>query len=677
MMIHNKNSSNSNHHRQSHCCCYATTKWISFIRIRSSSLSFILLILLILLHVCYQHYQTNYIYYDIFVHHQRQIIVQEQLQGQHPNDDKHYQNADDGSSYNMPTNISKTMTTPKSLRQGIASFIATRATLNEQQLRQNDHSQYQHNAHDDDKNDTTTTTPLFWNLWEQYRFRYSSYYYDLDDDDIDKDYDHNNDIQTKNNNHIKINQTTTSLSSTTANATTNANRMMIMKINPDIRMNLTNATSTNATNNTNSSVKRKRKQIVWNIPNYNLICNTILGYGIEGYDGYQLLANKISIYHHDSDHHKDYNKENSNKHNQNHNNDMQKRSYLKTNISTITSSASSSVVIESITNITIHNNTNNNNHSKEDSSLNQSSPLSYHDIHLFCGIYTYSNMYELARSAALTWGKDCHGFIAFTNETIEELGFIQLHEHMNESYYNMWQKTRCILKYIYEHYLNDYDYFHIGGDDMYVIIPNLLYFLSNIPNHNHEQPLMFGQWIRQKNNPYISGGPGYTLNKYAIIYYIENQYNICYPYDIVSYEDRLLSYCLSKYIYDSRDPITSEQLYHDVAPDQIYTSRPNNNTKSNRRNRENFHTKLLRYYETLPYHNYYQYNNNGYYYKYIDNKDNNTLFTKFVGPKYGLDAASQYSISFHRLYNPEYMIRIHSILYPNEICLSNNSMLLE
>ena len=42
-----------------------------------------------------------------------------------------------------------------------------------------------------------------------------------------------------------------------------------------------------------------------------------------------------------------------------------------------------------------------------------------------------------------------------------------------ESYFNMWQKIRSMWAYAYDNYRNDYDFFHIGGDDMYVVVDNL------------------------------------------------------------------------------------------------------------------------------------------------------------------------------------------------------------
>ena len=43
-----------------------------------------------------------------------------------------------------------------------------------------------------------------------------------------------------------------------------------------------------------------------------------------------------------------------------------------------------------------------------------------------------------------------------------------LHVGGEESYQNnMWQKARSIWAYISDHYLDDYDWFHLGGDDLF------------------------------------------------------------------------------------------------------------------------------------------------------------------------------------------------------------------
>lgn len=43
----------------------------------------------------------------------------------------------------------------------------------------------------------------------------------------------------------------------------------------------------------------------------------------------------------------------------------------------------------------------------------------------------------------------------------------------------MWQKSRSIWKYIATNYLDSFDYFLLGGDDMFYIIENLRAYLNS------------------------------------------------------------------------------------------------------------------------------------------------------------------------------------------------------
>lgn len=294
---------------------------------------------------------------------------------------------------------------------------------------------------------------------------------------------------------------------------------------------------------------------------------------------------------------------------------------------------------------------------------------------LFCAIYTHSPRREQARVAALTWGYKCHGFLAFTTETIPNLGMVHLvlapvaqqpaHEENNatefqqrqlqqESYGNIWQKTRSIWSYVYQHYLDDYDYFHLGGDDMYVLVENLYYFLQQQEAYSTtKEPRIWGQWIRQKSSPIVGGGAGYTLNRAAIHRLVQDVLPHCFPHKVASYEDKLVSYCLRRIGVvpsDTREVKTGEQQYHSVDPERLFRSRPGYRS---------FQSRNQAYWETLPFP-----------------KDsakpnaittNNTQFeaAAAVGARNGLESAARYSVSFHLIRPTSYMLRLHAILYRN------------
>jgi hypothetical protein len=285
---------------------------------------------------------------------------------------------------------------------------------------------------------------------------------------------------------------------------------------------------------------------------------------------------------------------------------------------------------------------------------------------VLCAIYTHAPlMRDLARAAAITWGSQCDGFLAFSNQTVELLGMVDLLHKGPEAYQNMWQKTRSIWKYIHQHYLEDYDYFHLGGDDLFMLVPNLRHFVATLPKN---APVFAGQWTRQKNRPYLSGGPGYTLNREALRRYIENVWEDCYPNAMVSYEDRLISKCMEQAnveLTDTRDVAKAEQQYHDCPPQQVYNGRPS--APGSRRRNANFHSRGISYWETLPYPNASASSLPVWQLATSTSNKSGTLEPVAVGPKYGLEAAGKYSVSFHQIQHPLFMARLHAILYPG-IC---------
>ena len=85
---------------------------------------------------------------------------------------------------------------------------------------------------------------------------------------------------------------------------------------------------------------------------------------------------------------------------------------------------------------------------------------------------------------------------------------------------NMWQKTRSIWAYIHDNYIKDFDFFHLSGDDVHLIVENLRNFLwsfeedvkvtkggSSIKNGGFTtDPLYLGQWIPIRGGKHFAGG---------------------------------------------------------------------------------------------------------------------------------------------------------------------------
>jgi hypothetical protein len=116
----------------------------------------------------------------------------------------------------------------------------------------------------------------------------------------------------------------------------------------------------------------------------------------------------------------------------------------------------------------------------EDATPKSSNTKTKAEPKLLCLVYTYSPMRYLLRTQALVWGHHCDGFLAFSNETLPELGIYELpidqsqhqqgDDRRNESYNNMWQKSRGIWKHVHDHFLEEFDYFYLSGDDVYLLV---------------------------------------------------------------------------------------------------------------------------------------------------------------------------------------------------------------
>ena len=201
---------------------------------------------------------------------------------------------------------------------------------------------------------------------------------------------------------------------------------------------------------------------------------------------------------------------------------------------------------------------------------------------IFCGVFTTEAHHASHVKAILeTWGQKCHLFIAFSTAFDPEYHAIPLPHLGAEEYHNMWQKTRAIWKYLNSHYLHDFDYFLLGGDDMFYIMENLHAYLQ----------LSFFEELRMKGDGiylgkpfhypiaekhwYNTGGPGYLLDQAAIrklIGLVDDPR--CHPLALVSIEDVLIGQCLLHasppvYPLDTRDS-QGRSRFHFFSPGYLF-----------------------------------------------------------------------------------------------------------
>lgn len=144
----------------------------------------------------------------------------------------------------------------------------------------------------------------------------------------------------------------------------------------------------------------------------------------------------------------------------------------------------------------------------------------YRGSKILCMVYTVhlpGDEHTNLKAISQTWARNCDGFFAASNMTDHSVGAIDLPHLGPEGYGNMWQKVRTMWSYAYDHYkgkliavhflfisfflldLNsylynnhqdDYDFFHIVGDDTYVIVENLRNFVDGSHVHQLEQGKM-------------------------------------------------------------------------------------------------------------------------------------------------------------------------------------------
>jgi len=190
---------------------------------------------------------------------------------------------------------------------------------------------------------------------------------------------------------------------------------------------------------------------------------------------------------------------------------------------------------------------------------------------IFCAVYTMESAHDTnIKIMKATWAKRCDGWVAFSTATDESIPAIEIHHEGAEEYNNMWQKSRSIWKYIAHHYKDEFDWFLIGGDDMYYIVNNLRKYLSSdevTKARNKKEGMFLGRRFFPPNQiEFNSGGAGYILDQVSLQVLADHLDGApCFPHQRGFWEDVNIANCLSKTHnikpFDTRDEHGRERFH--------------------------------------------------------------------------------------------------------------------
>jgi glycoprotein-N-acetylgalactosamine 3-beta-galactosyltransferase len=198
-------------------------------------------------------------------------------------------------------------------------------------------------------------------------------------------------------------------------------------------------------------------------------------------------------------------------------------------------------------------------------------------LKIFCSVFTSPANERMRWAIAETWGGHCDGYLAATMLTDAETGTVHIPHLGEESYDNIWQKVRSIWAYVHDNFSDSYDFFHINGDDTFVIVENMRSFLQSkkveedAGGPGYPLPLYIGFPVGNKNKYFNGGGSGYTLNKAALKLLVQEGFPVCDPFETSSAEDILVADCFRRFNvtgYDTRD--AAGELRYNNEPNFIY-----------------------------------------------------------------------------------------------------------
>jgi glycoprotein-N-acetylgalactosamine 3-beta-galactosyltransferase len=200
-------------------------------------------------------------------------------------------------------------------------------------------------------------------------------------------------------------------------------------------------------------------------------------------------------------------------------------------------------------------------------------------------VYTMKEQHATnIRAIRETWASHCDGFLAFSTADDPRLPAISLPHAGKEEYNNMWQKVRSIWKFVGTNYLEEFDFFFQGGEDLFVIPQNLKRYLKDLMDQdgkNSDDDFFVGRRFKgyDKDNYFNSGGAGYALSRGTLRKYITEgwEHPSCDAKTHSAMEDVMIARCLRNVfgigLTDTRDSSLRER-FHPFAPASHFFWRP-------------------------------------------------------------------------------------------------------
>ena len=198
------------------------------------------------------------------------------------------------------------------------------------------------------------------------------------------------------------------------------------------------------------------------------------------------------------------------------------------------------------------------------------------DADLLCISYSYEKKHGDAIAAQRdTWARKCDGFFVASTVTDPRYAAVKVDHEGPEAYDNIWQKVRSIWRLAYRHYALTFDWFAIGGDDLFLIVENVKAYLASSEivqaSEGGEKPMFLGRRFFPPWTPttFNSGGSGYILNRAALSVLARGIDDPrCRPHATTFSEDVMVAECLRHFgvvPYDTRDGAGRER-WHPFTP---------------------------------------------------------------------------------------------------------------